>query len=34
MAKALKVMISMPDDLLERIDRVAGERGTSRSAFL
>ena len=24
----------MPDDLLERVDRVAGERGTSRSAFL
>lgn len=33
-SKALKVMISMPKDLLERVDRVAGERGTSRSAFL
>lgn len=29
-----KVMISMPPDLLERIDRAAGERRTSRSAFL
>jgi predicted transcriptional regulator len=27
-------MISVPDDLLERIDRAAGERQTSRSAFL
>lgn len=34
MAKATKVMISMPDDLLERLDRAAGKRGTSRSAFL
>jgi predicted transcriptional regulator len=34
MAKAAKVMISMPEDLLERLDRVAGERGTSRSALL
>ena len=34
MASTTKVMISMPPDLLERIDRVAGERGTSRSAFL
>jgi predicted transcriptional regulator len=33
-AKASKVMISMPDDLLERIDRAAAERHTSRSAFL
>ena len=32
--KATKVMISLPDDLLERIDRAAGERQTSRSAFL
>jgi predicted transcriptional regulator len=30
----MKVMISMPEDLLERVDRIAGERGTSRSAFL
>jgi predicted transcriptional regulator len=29
-----KVMISMPEDLLERIDREARARGTSRSAFL
>lgn len=34
MAKAAKVMVSIPDDLLERIDREAGERGTTRSAFL
>lgn len=34
MAKALKVMVSIPDELLERIDREADERGTSRSAFL
>jgi predicted transcriptional regulator len=29
-----KVMISLPDDLLGRIDRAAAERRTSRSAFL
>src|SRR5664279_3626110 len=29
-----KVMISIPEDLLERVDRLAGERGASRSAFL
>ena len=34
MAKAQKVMVSIPDDLLERIDREAGERGTTRSGFL
>lgn len=34
MASTTKVMISMPPDLLERLDRVAGERGRSRSAFL
>jgi hypothetical protein len=34
MAKALKVMVSFPDDLLDRIDREAGERGTTRSGFL
>lgn len=34
MARAAKVMISVPDDLLERIDREAGERQTTRSAFL
>jgi Ribbon-helix-helix protein, copG family len=27
-------MVSMPNDLLERIDRAAAERRTSRSAFL
>lgn len=34
MAKAAKVMISLPEDLLERIDRAVGARETSRSAFL
>jgi Arc/MetJ-type ribon-helix-helix transcriptional regulator len=34
MPKAAKVMVSIPDELLERIDREAGERGTSRSGFL
>jgi Arc/MetJ-type ribon-helix-helix transcriptional regulator len=34
MAKVQKVMVSMPGELLERIDRVVDERGTSRSAFL
>lgn len=34
MAKALKVMVSIPDELLERIDRAAEEQGTSRSAYL
>jgi predicted transcriptional regulator len=29
-----KVMISIPDDLLERIDRLAGEQQLSRSGFL
>jgi predicted transcriptional regulator len=29
-----KVMISMPDELLERVDREAGARGATRSAFL
>jgi len=33
-ARAKKVMISIPDDLLERIDRVVAEQHTSRSAFL
>ena len=27
-------MVSVPADLLERIDRAAAERGTSRSGFL
>jgi len=34
MTNATKVMISMPDDLLARLDRAARERGASRSAFL
>jgi HicB_like antitoxin of bacterial toxin-antitoxin system len=34
MAKAQKVMVSIPDDLLGRIDREADERGTTRSGFL
>ena len=29
-----KVMVSMPDDLLERLDRRARERGTTRSGLL
>lgn len=27
-------MVSIPDDLLDRIDREADDRGTTRSAFL
>lgn len=34
MAKALKVTVSMPEELLERIDREARGRGISRSGFL
>lgn len=34
MADASKVIVSVPDELLERIDREAKERGTSRSGFL
>jgi hypothetical protein len=34
MAKAPKVIILIPNELLERIDREAKERGTSRSGFL
>lgn len=30
----VKVMVSIPDDLLARIDAGAAERGESRSAFL
>jgi len=33
-AKATKVMVSIPEDLLERIDRAADRRRTTRSAFL
>lgn len=33
-ARAVKVMVSFPEDLLRRIDRRAEERHTSRSAFL
>jgi metal-responsive CopG/Arc/MetJ family transcriptional regulator len=29
-----KVLVSMPDDLLEEVDREAAARGTSRSGFL
>ena len=29
-----KVFISLPDDLLERVDRAARRRSTTRSAFL
>ena len=29
-----KVMISLPDDLLERLDERAKQRGTTRSGFL
>lgn len=29
-----KVLVTFPDELLERIDRVARQRGTSRSRFL
>lgn len=29
-----KVLVSMPDDLLERVDREAAARGTSRSGLL
>jgi hypothetical protein len=29
-----KVLVSMPDDLLERIDREAKARGSNRSRFL
>jgi metal-responsive CopG/Arc/MetJ family transcriptional regulator len=29
-----KVLISMPDDLLEDVDRAAARAGTSRSAYL
>jgi predicted transcriptional regulator len=29
-----KVLVSLPDELLERIDREARARGTTRSAFL
>ncbi|MGN6814928.1 MAG: ribbon-helix-helix protein, CopG family [Solirubrobacterales bacterium] len=34
MSKVAKVMVSIPGELLERIDREAGERGTTRSGFL
>ncbi len=29
-----KVLVSMPDDLLERVDREAERRGATRSGFL
>ena len=34
LADVAKVFISIPDDLLQRVDREAQRRGTSRSAFL
>jgi predicted transcriptional regulator len=34
MSGTVKVMISMPADLLDRVDRAAKQRNTSRSAFL
>lgn len=34
MAHVEKVMVSMPGELLQRIDKEADQRGTSRSAFL
>jgi len=34
MARVEKVMVSIPGDLLRRIDSTAAEHGTSRSAFL
>jgi hypothetical protein len=33
-SKATKVMVSIPADLLERIDRAVAERDSTRSAFL
>lgn len=34
MAKSLKVMISMTEELLQRVDREASARDITRSAFL
>ncbi len=34
MAKATKVLVTMPDDLLERIDRETKSLGQTRSDFL
>ncbi|HET8954337.1 MAG TPA: ribbon-helix-helix protein, CopG family [Solirubrobacterales bacterium] len=34
MAKATKVLVTMPDDLLERIDRETNILGQTRSEFL
>jgi len=34
MAKATKVLVTMPDDLLERIDRETENIGQTRSEFL
>jgi Arc/MetJ-type ribon-helix-helix transcriptional regulator len=34
MPKATKVLVTMPDDLLERIDRETKSAGTTRSDFL
>ena len=34
MASASKIVVSIPDELLKRIDRKARERGTTRGDFL
>jgi len=34
MARATKVLVTMPDDLLERIDRESKSLGQTRSVFL
>lgn len=33
-AKAIRVNVTLPEDILERIDRLASSRGLTRSAFL
>jgi len=33
-AKAVRIDITLPEDVLERIDRFAADRGLSRSTFL
>lgn len=33
-AKAVRINITLPEDVLERIDRFAADRGLSRSTFL
>lgn len=34
MSETVKLKISMPKDLLARVDRAAGDRGRTRSGFL